>query len=40
MIGATGTVLLVLDKKAEKRREHNLYARPESTKIMSKVEEG
>jgi hypothetical protein len=36
MIGAAGTILLVFDKNAAKRREHNLYARPESTKIMSK----
>jgi hypothetical protein len=36
MVGAAGTVLFVLDKKAEKRREHNLYAHPDSAKTMSK----
>lgn len=36
MIGAAGTVLLVFDKNASKRREHNLYARADSAKIMTK----
>ena len=36
MIGSAGNALLVLDKKANKRREHNLYARPASARTIAK----